>query len=95
MRDLTRGSIPGHIVVLAIPIAVGMLVQTLYYLVDLYFVSRLGGPALAGVAAAGNSMFLVLALTQTFSVGTVAAASHDTSAAARPLLATWAIVRPS
>ena len=65
MRDLTRGPIPGHIVAMAAPIAVGMLVQTLYYLVDLYFVSRLGGVPLAGVSAAGNLMFLLLALTQT------------------------------
>ncbi len=62
MRDLTRGSIPRHILVMAVPMAVGMLVQTLYYLVDLYFVSRLGDVALAGVSLASNVMFLVLAL---------------------------------
>ena len=61
---------------MALPIAVGMLVQTLYYLVDLYFVSRLGEVALAGVGAAGNMMFLVLALTQMLSVGTIATVSH-------------------
>ena len=80
MKDLTRGPIPGHIVALAVPIAVGMLVQTLYYLVDLYFVSRLGSVALAGVGAAGNMMFLVFALTQMLSVGTVATVSHAVGA---------------
>ena len=76
MRDLTRDPIARHIVALALPIAVGMIVQTLYFLVDLYFVSRLGGTALAGVGSAGNSMFLVLALTQMLSVGTIAAVSQ-------------------
>lgn len=76
MRDLTRGPLSGHLIAMAIPIAVGMLVQTLYYLVDLYFVSRLGGTALAGVSAAGNVFFLGLALTQSLSVGTIALVSH-------------------
>ena len=76
MRDLTRGPLVEHIVAMALPIAIGMFVQTMHYLVDLYFVSRLGGVALAGVSAAGIVMFLVLALTQTLSVGTVALVSH-------------------
>ena len=57
---------------MAAPIAAGMLMQTLYYLVDLYFVGRLGDAALAGVGAAGNVMMVVVALTQVLGVGTVA-----------------------
>ena len=52
-------------------IGAGMLVQTLYILIDLYFVSRLGKVAIAGVGAAGNAMFIVLALTQVLGIGTV------------------------
>lgn len=40
----------------------------------------MGGVALAGVSAAGNLMFLVPALTQTLSVGTVALVSHGARA---------------
>lgn len=76
MKDLTQGSIPGHIVGMAVPMAVGMFVQTLYYLVDLYFVGKLGDVPLAGVSAAGNTMFLIIALTQILGVGTVALISH-------------------
>jgi putative MATE family efflux protein len=76
MQDLTRGSIAGHIVRLAVPIAAGMIFQTLYYLVDLYFVSRLGGTAIAGVSAAGNVQFIILALTQILGVGTMVLVSH-------------------
>jgi putative MATE family efflux protein len=71
MHDLTQGSITRHIIKLAIPIAVGMLFQTLYFLVDLYFVARIGGAAIAGVGAAGNLTFVVMALTQVLGVGTV------------------------
>jgi putative MATE family efflux protein len=76
MKDLTQGPIPRHVVEMAIPIAAGMLVQTLYFFVDLYFVSQLGDTALAGVSAAGNLMFVVFALTQLLGVGTVAMVSH-------------------
>ncbi|WKE66324.1 MATE family efflux transporter [Gallaecimonas kandeliae] len=80
MRDLTQGSISGHVIKMAIPIMVGMLVQTLYLMVDLYFVSRLGSDALAGVNAAANAAMLVMALTQMLSVGTVALLSHAVGA---------------
>lgn len=52
--------------------AAGMIFQTLYYLVDLYFVARLGDTAVAGVSAAGNAQFIVMALTQVLGVGTMA-----------------------
>ena len=72
MRDLTQGPIPGHLVAMAAPIAAGMLAQTLYFLIDLYFVAQLGDAALAGVGAAGTGMFVVMALTQMLGVGTMA-----------------------
>jgi len=78
MRDLTQGPIPGHLVRLAVPIGVGMVFQTLYYLVDLFFVARLGDAAIAGLASAGNLQFLVMALTQVLGVGTMALIAHAT-----------------
>ena len=72
MKDLTSGSIVRLLVTMALPIAVGMVVQTIYYLVDLYFVGQLGKTALAGVNAAGNLAFLVIGITQILGVGTVA-----------------------
>lgn len=56
--------------------AIGMLFQTLYLLVDLYFVASLGDAAIAGVGAAGTLMFVVLALTQVLGVGAVALISQ-------------------
>ena len=72
MPDLTRGSIRGHLVATGIPIAIGMVFQTLYYLVDLYFVGRLGAAALAGLLAAGSIYLFVLGPVQMLTAGTVA-----------------------
>ena len=76
MKDLTQGSITKLLVAMAVPIAAGMVFQTLYFLVDLYFVSRLGDVAIAGVTAAGTIPFVIMALTQVLGVGTVALVSH-------------------
>jgi putative MATE family efflux protein len=72
MHDLTQGPVRRHLIAMAVPTAIGMLMQTLYYLVDLYFVGRLGDAALAGVGAAGTVMMVVIAMTQVLGVGTVA-----------------------
>ena len=72
MKDLTQGSITRHLATMAAPMMIGMLVQTLYYLVDLYYVSRLGNAAVAGVGSGATFALAVMALTQVFSVGTVA-----------------------
>jgi putative MATE family efflux protein len=76
MKDLTQGSIASHIWALTPPIFAGITLTLLCGLIDLYFVSDLGGAAIAGVAAAGNVGFLVNALTQVLSVGTVALVSQ-------------------
>jgi putative MATE family efflux protein len=84
MKDLTQGPITRHLVAMAVPIAIGMVFQTLYYLVDLYFVSRLGDAAIAGVSTAGTVSFVILALTQMLGVGTVALVSHAVGAKDQP-----------
>ncbi len=69
MKDLTRGSVGGHVLQLASFIALTTTFQTLYFLADLYFVGRLGKEAVAGVSLSGNLAFVVLALTQALGVG--------------------------
>jgi putative MATE family efflux protein len=76
MKDLTDSSIVKNILQMALPIAAGMFFQTLYFLIDLYFVAGLGDAAIAGVGAAGNVMFVVFAVTQVLGVGTVTLISH-------------------
>lgn len=72
MRDLTKGPIVGHLLSMAAFIGISQLFQTLYFLVDLYFVSRLGNAAVAGVSAAGNVFFIALAASQIISIGVLA-----------------------
>jgi putative MATE family efflux protein len=76
MKDLTEGSVTRNILEMAGPIAAGMIFQTLYLLVDLYFVAALGDASLAGVGAAGTVMFIVMSLTQVLGVGAVALISQ-------------------
>ena len=72
MRDLTQGSITGHLLGMAGFIGISLVFQTMYFIVDLYFVSRLGNAAIAGVSAAGNVFFLALAAAQLISIGVMA-----------------------
>jgi MATE family, multidrug efflux pump len=76
MKDLTQGSIARHLLEMSLVMLIGMMGQTLYYLVDLYFVAKLGPSAVAGVGAAGNIAFVVIGLTQILGVGTVALIAH-------------------
>ena len=57
---------------MAVFIGLGLVFQTLYFLVDLYFVSHLGSWAIAGVSAAGVSSFMVMGASQLVAVGAMA-----------------------
>jgi MATE family, multidrug efflux pump len=76
MQDLTKGSISAHLLKTASFMLVTMVFQTLYFLVDLYWVGRLGKEAVAGVGVAGNLTFIVLAISQMLGVGTTTLVSH-------------------
>ena len=76
MQDLTTGPVSRHLLKTTSFMLVTMLFQTLYFLVDLFWVGRLGKEAVAAVGIAGNLMFLVLAVTQMLGVGATALISH-------------------
>jgi putative MATE family efflux protein len=76
MHDLTTGAISRHLLKTTGFMLVTMVFQTLYFLVDLYWVGRLGKEAVAGVAIAGNLTFIVLAVTQMLGVGITTLVSH-------------------
>src|SRR4051812_37513752 len=76
MEDLTTGSISRHLLKTASFMLVMMIFQTLYFLIDLYWVGRLGTTSVAGVGIAGNLSFMVLALMQMLGVGTTTVISH-------------------
>ena len=76
MQDLTTGSVTRHLLKTTGYMLVTMVFQTLYFLVDLYWVGRLGKEAVAGVGIAGNLTFIVLAITQMLGVGITTLVSH-------------------
>jgi putative MATE family efflux protein len=78
VQDLTSGSLTRHLLTTTSFMLVTMLFQTLYVLVDLYWVGRLGTEAVAAVGLSGNLMFVVLAATQMLGVGTTTLIAHAT-----------------
>jgi len=78
VQDLTSGSLTGHLLKTTSFMLVSMVFQTLYVLIDLYWVGRLGTDAVAAVGLSGNLMFIVLAATQMLGVGTTTLVSHAT-----------------
>ena len=76
MQDLTTGPLTRHLLKTTGFMLVTMVFQTLYFLIDLYWVGRLGTEAVAAVGIAGNLSFIVLALTQMLGVGTTTVVSH-------------------
>jgi putative MATE family efflux protein len=76
VRDLSQGSITRIIFAMSLPVAAGMVFQTLYLLVDLYFVAALGDDAVAGVGTASTLMFMIMALTHVLGVSAVALISQ-------------------
>jgi putative MATE family efflux protein len=78
MQDLTTGSIGRHLVKTTGFMLVMMVFQVLYFLVDLYWVGRLGTDAVAGVGIAGQVSFITLAIAQVLGVGTTALVAQAT-----------------
>src|SRR5262245_47004730 len=78
MQDLTTGSLTRHLLTTTSFMLVTMVFQTLYFLIDLYWVGRLGKEAVAGVGIAGNWTFILLAVSQMLGVGITTLVSHAT-----------------
>ena len=76
MQDLTTGSLINHLLKTTSFMLVSMIFQTLYVLVDLFWMGRLGTDAIAAVGLAGNLSFIVIAITQVLAVGATTLVSH-------------------
>src|SRR5579863_5895149 len=75
-HNLSTGSVPKLIIVMALPVLATFIMQSMYALADLYFVGRLGGAALAGLGISLQSFFLVLAVAQSIGTGALALLSQ-------------------
>jgi putative MATE family efflux protein len=76
MQDLTTGSLTGHLLKTTSFMLASMVFQTLYVLLDLFWVGRLGTDAIAAVGLSANLSFIVIAITQVLAVGATTMVSH-------------------
>ena len=76
-RDLTQGSIPRHVVALAIPALFSTFAIVLNNFVDTALVGHLGASQVAAVGSAGFVIWMLFSIMDIFSVGTVALISRD------------------
>ncbi len=66
-----------HLAKLAWPVILAFMMQTSYNLIDIFWVGKLGAIAIAAVALAGNTFYIVLAIGQILGSGTVALVAHS------------------
>jgi putative MATE family efflux protein len=69
--NLTEGSIPKIVISLAVPHSIALIMRTLYYVTDLFFVGRLSSDAVAALSICGNTLNVVLGLSFTLGIGSL------------------------
>ena len=70
--DPTKGPIRRAVILLAIPMVLEMVMESLFAVVDIYFVSKLGDAAMAGVALTESVLSLIYTIALGFSIGVTA-----------------------
>ena len=70
MKDLTQGSVLRQLLNLSAFMLIGMLVQTLYAIIDMFWAGRLGPEAVAAVTTSSIAMMIAFAATNMLSTGT-------------------------
>jgi len=75
-KDLTRGSILRHILVMSLPTMVGMAAQMVYDLVDIFWIGMISSEAIAGVTVFSTIFWMVDALNEIIGVSSISLVSQ-------------------
>ena len=75
-RDFTKIPLSKAILLLSIPMVLEMIMESVFALVDIFFVSRLGAEAIATVGITESLMTIIYAISIGLSVGTTALVSR-------------------
>src|SRR2546423_8578105 len=71
-RDFTEGSIPRAITLLAIPMVLEMMMESLFAVVDVFWVARLGSDAVATVGLTESLLTLLFAVAMGLGISAAA-----------------------
>ena len=87
-RDFTTGSLGVAIFILAVPMIIEMMAESLFAIVDIFYVSRLGSSAVAVVSITESMMYLIYSVAIGLSIGATATVARrigekDTEGAAK------------
>jgi putative MATE family efflux protein len=71
-RDFTQGSLAAALFILSVPMIIEMMAESLFALVDIFFVSHLGPNAVAVVGITESMMYLIYSVAIGLSIGATA-----------------------
>src|SRR5438552_10918489 len=75
-HDYTEGSIGKSLLLLAIPMVLETLMESLFAVVDVFFVGKLGADAVASVGFTESMVYIVFAIAMGLGIGGMAAVAR-------------------